>query len=122
MASATSGARTWRCLACGSVYADPRRDGLRYHHVCTLLGETRVDRRFRPGHRDETIVQLWPGGPVTINAAGAGRALLAEEDLVWNAPLEAYLALADRPPIGPVPYPEEQRAEHPAAGRPARGG
>jgi len=106
MASLRSSPRTWRCLACLAVYVDPRADGMRYHHVCQLLGETRAARHQRPGHRDETIVQDRPGGPARMSSPGAGRALLAERDLLTEATITTYVALQTQAPLEPVPWPE----------------
>jgi hypothetical protein len=70
--------------------------------------------------RDENVVQDEPGGPVHIRAAGAGRELLADDDLLSGATADQVKELHGRLALGASPHPEEDLNPRPSETRPGR--
>lgn len=118
--------RTWRCLnpTCGAVWCDLVHGTPRFHSCRRPTPAELVAGVTAPNPedvRDENIVQDHPGAPAHIKAAGAGRVLLAEGDLVTEATITEYLALRSAPAIGPSPAPEDEPVERdPRGALPAR--
>src|SRR5260370_38599471 len=120
---------TYRCLACGGLYVTPQPSGLRYFHTCPLSRMV-IDDPVREtskevpilNRRDENVVQDDPGGPVHIKAAGAGRELLAEEDLLSGATVDQAKELRPRLARGVSPTPGGAPNPPPAETRPRKPG
>src|SRR5258708_38181994 len=118
---------TYRCLACGGIYVSPQPSGLRFFHTCPLSrmvidDPVRQTSKEEPilNRRDENIVQDDPGGPVHIRAAGAGRELLAEENLLSGATGDHGNVRRTRLALGASPHPEEDLNPRPSETPPGK--